>query len=296
VAKGKIVVGDSLIYSTLRDLLNDPDADYGDLPLRLIAGTSIWFPSDVYQNLPTLLPWVVRDPSCRAKKDRPDEWGSPDEYGYQRDDNSLIKALPKSLSITGPRASPIVGHKLGAEFVASHIWRETKSGEKLASRIPSLNSFVPNLVWLPRQIAKLSDIEGGPIQLALQSLSRLIYSSPPPNPQARNWADAAWSELADPGVNIHGVTPSKLHYFDIPPTFIAFRRSRISNVVNALEVISSGGHIEDTKLSHRYREGLPSVTSIARSNLQADLSAFLAATDPMDPPEAIPDKPRMSDG
>ena len=38
-----------------------------------------------------------------------------------------------------------------------------------------LNSLVPNIVWLPRQIAKLTDREGSLAQKMLQALSHKIY-------------------------------------------------------------------------------------------------------------------------
>ena len=40
-----------------------------------------------------------------------------------------------------------------------------------------LNSFVPNIVWLPRQIAKLTDREGSLAQKMLQAISHKIYDS-----------------------------------------------------------------------------------------------------------------------
>lgn len=55
----------------------------------------IWLPLTVYEQLPVLLPWVVHDRSARGKPSQgiPDAWSSPDERGYLRDDNSLVKAL-----------------------------------------------------------------------------------------------------------------------------------------------------------------------------------------------------------
>ena len=139
---------------------------------------AIWLPLEVYQHIPVLMPWVVRDPQCRGSKNKniPDQWASPNEDGYLRDDNSLVKSLTRSLSVRGPKGSHLNGSRMGSEFVASHIWRKVDA-DRLASRIPLLNTFVPNLVWLPSQIAKLSDIEGGIVQQTLQAISRGIYSN-----------------------------------------------------------------------------------------------------------------------
>jgi len=43
---------------------------------------------------------------------------------------------------------------MGNEFVASHVWRVVDHAE-VKSRLPLLNSFVPNLVWLLVQVSKL---------------------------------------------------------------------------------------------------------------------------------------------
>src|SRR5688572_17571169 len=97
---------------------------------------AVWFPVEVYAALPVLLPWVVRDPSCRGSRKngvvvRPDQWSAPNELGYLRDDNSLVKGLPRALTIRGPKDAHLDGRRLGTEFVASHIWRQT-SAEGLA--------------------------------------------------------------------------------------------------------------------------------------------------------------------
>ena len=278
MSKVDLLSGDSLIYTALRDMLDDPEADYGDLPIRLIAGTSIWFPPTLYAEFPILLPWIVRDPTCRKGIDGVDEWGAPDASGYQRDDNSAIKGLPKPMVISGPKGSPLVGKHLGKEFVASHIWRKTVSKGPLTNRIPELNSFVPNLVWLPRQIAKLSDREGGPIQQALQTISAMIYKAEDTRGSLAPWIDHAWRELSDPKCALHGLTSEHLHYFTVPETFVHFRRSRIHNVVSALDAISNGEDISSITLTHRYKAGLPKVTEPARFALRNKLGAYLDAT------------------
>jgi hypothetical protein len=66
---------------------------------------------------------------------------------------------------------------MGTSFVASHVWRElVPSGQ--ASRERATYSFVPNLVWLPAQVSKLSDREGSFVQTYLQALSWKIWSYP----------------------------------------------------------------------------------------------------------------------
>ena len=49
-------------------------------------------------------------------------------------------------------------------------------GSELSSRDLDTYSFVPNLVWLPTQVAKLTDREGSFAQAYLQALSSKIYN------------------------------------------------------------------------------------------------------------------------
>ena len=103
--------------------------------------------------------------------------GSANTEGFLRDDNSLIKGLVNSFSIDSPKIDSYNKLKKGRGFVACHIWRVVKinNEELLSTRHHMLNSFVPNIVWLPRQIAKLTDSEGSDAQKMLQAISHKIY-------------------------------------------------------------------------------------------------------------------------
>jgi hypothetical protein len=106
------------------------------------------------------VPYAVRDPHARKdhpRKGAPDEWGKPFPNGLFRDDNSLIKGIPRSLRINGvnPRFNDA---RIGRGFVAAHVFpRLVGSRRKLSVRDPLTYSFVPNLVWLPSELAKLTD-------------------------------------------------------------------------------------------------------------------------------------------
>jgi len=145
---------------------------------RLLIDLSIWIPPSFCKKLPIILPYVVRDPSCRVKRETgEDEWGSANEHGFLRDDNTLIKGLVRSFDIRSPTVRSYDGFRLGRGFVASHIWRNVriKGTHMISSRHHKLNSFVPNLAWLPIQISKLTDREGSLPQRLLQAISHKIY-------------------------------------------------------------------------------------------------------------------------
>ena len=241
---------------------------------------AIWLPLDIYFDFPVLLPWVVRDPTCRGLRDRNgsivrvDEWSAPDALGYLRDDNSLVKALTRSLHISGPKGTHLNGARLGTEFVASHIWRGVNS-PKLASRVPLLNTFVPNLVWLPSQVAKLSDREGSVVQEALKSVSWGVYRDAPVSPGLTPVVVEGWSMLPTPTPLVDVVVRDELNWFVSTQRFTATRRSRLHSVITALETLALGGSLERKVITTRYTAGLPRVPAEARVDLLTELRRFI---------------------
>lgn len=263
--------GDDLLYRFFQDLFEDDDDLAARLPLRMLASMAIWLPLDIYYEWPVLLPWVVRDPTCRGnrKQGRPDEWSAPNEAGYLRDDNSLIKAIPRSLEIESP-SGRLRGARMGNEFVASHVWR-TVDHDELASRIPLLNSFVPNLVWLPTQVSKLSDREGSPVQRALQGLAWGIYRDAPVAGHLRELAEEAWAMIPEPQT-----VPDlpELNWFRSTDRFFATRRSRLHSVLDGLERLESGLKVTNKIATTRYTDGLPRVNAQRRAELRQFLLLF----------------------
>jgi hypothetical protein len=268
--------GDNLLYRLLSDLIKQGGSNGQWLVEHIVADCSVWWDPKVYAECPVLLPWAVRDPKSRGNKSKglPDEWGSPNSAGYFRDDNSLVKGLVKALSVRGPAGGYMTGQRLGLGWVAAHIWRDN-SGDVLASRDPRLYTFTPNLVWLPRQIAKLSDVEGGPVQAALKSISRALYRPTQPVGAKHAIAEKAWSYLADEQNPKHAIDLERLSYFDEPEKTIAMRQKRTKEVVDALISLESGGRLTKKVVSGRYTSGLPSVSAKARNALRWELEQHL---------------------
>lgn len=269
--------GDDLIYRFLQNLL-ETDSDVAEAVTDLVVrSTSVWFPTHVYAELPVLLPWVVRDPSCRPKMvsgvKTPDEWGAPNEQGYFRDDNSLIKGIPRSLKISGHRTH-LDGGKLGNGWVACHIWRHVNHVE-LASRHPLLNSFVPNLVWLPRQIAKLSDREGSQVQTALKRASWGIYRHIDVRSELEDVANEAWALIPEPA-GWKPVNLDELHVFECGDKFLKSRREPLIQVKTFLDALLTNSPVpKAARISGRYRSGLPKVDAKALQALHAELTKYV---------------------
>jgi hypothetical protein len=144
---------------------------------------------------------------------------------------------------------------MGNGFVASHVWRKlTNNGS--ASRHPLTYSFVPNLVWLPSQAAKLSDREGSFVQTYLQAVSKKIYRSATVGAHQKSIVADAWNLLPDPpGIPAQGLPRiEELNFFADSDDFI---RSRMKSAQRTQELIACAVRGQTgPRISKRYNEGL----------------------------------------
>lgn len=163
---------------------------------------------------------------------------------------------------------------MGSEFVAAHVWRATH-GDHLASRVPLLNSFVPNLVWLPGQVAKLTDREGGVVQQTLQAMAHSIYRKASVLPHLRDIAEEAWALLPPPTVKLQPFDSTDLNWFEPTDRFYRTRAARMSSVIEALEALDQGMPVRGKVVTTRYGDGLPLVPHAVRSELKDFLCRFV---------------------
>ena len=145
ISRDMKVNGNNALYYYFRDVDERNRSVDETLLKHLVRSLAIWLPIELYQRLPVLLPFVVRDPTCRKSnnKEKIEEWGSSDKKGYFRDDNTLVKAIPRKFTISGKNIA-YDKQTIGAKFVASHIWSKLDSSSDLATRDPLTNTFVPN--------------------------------------------------------------------------------------------------------------------------------------------------------
>jgi len=265
--------GENIIYHYFqKTLLADNDsADFTkELIERLIIDLSIWFPVDVYRQIPILLPFVIRDSSCRRKQpnSNKDEWGHANEYGYLRDDNSLIKGIIKSFFVDGRRVKEYDNKKLANGFVASHIWRNLQVNQvKLASTFEKTNSFIPNLVWLPKQISKLTDREGSYAQNLLKTISYKIYFDVN---NSSDFKKEIWAELENPETQTkENIDISKLNYFKIPHSWTDKKGKGLIKEMTTIKSVINSGTVgnEKVKCSSYLPTLLTKTTNIVQQNL-----------------------------
>ena len=142
--------GNSALYYYFRDVDEKNRSVDKTLLKHLVRSLAIWLPIELYQRLPVLLPFVVRDPTCRKSnnKEKIEEWGSSDKKGYFRDDNTLVKAIPRKFMISSKNMT-YDKQTMGAGFVASHIWSKLDSSSELATIAAIISSCktMPLFCW-----------------------------------------------------------------------------------------------------------------------------------------------------
>ena len=240
MAKKKKVSGENILYHYIqKNILTTEEITpfQKELIEHLIVNLSIWIPIGVYKKMPVLLPFVVRDLSCRKKNPATgsDDWGVSDKSGYLKDDNSLIKNIFGACPINSKHIGEYQNSYLGTGFVASHIWRKVIESDKLASTMPQLNSFVPNLVWLPKQISKLTDREKSYAQQLLQSISYRIYR----NENDDMYSQSIWKHLENPKVG-HQIDIGNINFFSVSTDWLDKRsKGLLTEMTNILGEVNS---------------------------------------------------------
>lgn len=275
-SRNRAVDGQNILYHYVqKNILKVEDEFSKELLRHLLIDLSIWIPENFYRRLPIILPYVVRDNSCRIKtKNGHDEWGSANSEGFLRDDNTLLKGIVRSFPIRSPKISAYDGRRMGTGFVASHIWRkvEINNNFMISSRHYMLNSFVPNMVWLPVQISKLTDREGSFAQRLLQAISYEIYGGI----SLPKELSCIWEALARPkdplGIRID---LRQINYFDVPDEWLA---KRIGGLISEIDDIISIDTIEVGKnrkvKSSRYLPTLKQIPLERRQGLNEWLSMY----------------------
>ena len=276
--------GEDILYHFIQKRLMQRDPKLAKTFIKhAINALSIWFHPTFYQAIPIILPFVVRDSSCRKNKQTgADEWASPNAKGLLRDDNSLVKSKVKSMPVESPDGI-YKNCTIGNGFVASHIWRQTDDVGELASRDPWLNTFVPNLVWLPKQISKMTDREGEFAQQYVQLLARHIYREVVFAAPLQQRIEKIWDRLPAPTELQEDLPDVDTLNFFIPNTKILLnRRKDIKDVISALRKASLGEQIDSKVIASRYTHGLPSVSADNLILLANELQEYLNELPPLE--------------
>lgn len=237
--------------------------DFVELTYGLIQKLGVWWAPDAYRRLPVMVPWCVRDRSCRYDQG-PESWGAPRDDAYLRDDNSIIKKLPLTCLVTAPTDHPFQNRKPWRGFTACHIWRDMPDGT-LAGADPWLYSFMPNLIWLPTWIAPLTDRQSSEVQRTLQRTSFALFRQVAVRDTLRPYADYGWSKLQAPPPG-HVLATEQLAMFDPHEKFFHSRVNYLDKFVAGTDSVLTRGSLSAKLICTRYTIGLPQLDTSAISS------------------------------
>lgn len=279
---------DNIIYHYIQKILlsvpNAPITPFTkSLIDNLIMDLGIWLDPSIYENIPVLVPFVIRNAQCRKINPATGKhtWGCADSQGYMQDDNSIIKAIPSSLSIKSPY-NLFNGTKRGTGYVCCHVWSSiltknptTVSGYSGASnftspRFPETNSFVPNLVWLPKQIASLTDRPRSYAQQLIQRISYEIYRNLHLSSSCKINITGIWDMLPCPNIPLpQNFTLKNLNYFIPDDKWIPRRKGTLTKEINSIVSVLNGIQSTTKIKSSSYTSTLPiQVRTMTTANKQ----------------------------
>jgi hypothetical protein len=249
--------GDKVLYKYLQnDLQNIDFPFFFQAAIRFVTDLGVWIHPESYRRIPILEPICVRDTSVIPTTNRA-EWGKPQfDSGYFRDDNSMVNTCIKDSKynkIESKRISAYNRMQLGKGYWCCHVWREIGTG-KLANRHNELFSFAPNLVWLPKQIAKLTDREGSIVQTVLQELSYHIYKDVIVEPGLKDFIDEhSWKKIENltrDRIIPESALPSvdSFNFVKLTDSFIRTKIRKHTRTANALLTHSKGGSLTAGKI------------------------------------------------
>jgi hypothetical protein len=236
---------------------------------------AVWFSSEWANHLTHLAPFAIRDPSCRKhfNKHR-EEWGTVDQNGYMRDDNTLVKNWVKGLNIDD-RAFGTVLPPLTKGYTACHLWRGVADGRNVMQKNYHY-SAICNLVWLPTAYSRLSDQEGSFAQTYLKAIALGIF------PHRQSGAaglrrfyesvdlDQTAHDIQRFGIDTAGLRLKARRYFIVSATKLAWHDRKMRSIRSQLV----GRATEVAVRPRRFREGLSALSAGRRERLLKDLEQY----------------------
>jgi hypothetical protein len=286
-----VLNAEAVLQAELRDIgVNSihelPTAAIVDLALRY----AIWLPTEVFVSAPWVAPYAVRRNRIRTDPFGPGEkrdmWGLPSLEGYFTDDNSLIKPIAARRQLQGLE-SPYGASKVSSGLVCCHVW-------PLTTTSPLLFSFVPNLVWLPRSLAPLTDahLPGTPHPLheTLKSVALGRYRHVAPG-VGLDRTERAWALLE----NVFATRPSASRGTEVAEVqaVVDLVHKRVRRLVEFLEATIRGSTLPK-RFSKRYHAGFGGGIDLTVLPVQDALSVEVREALIVDMLSCLPKGPQQS--
>jgi hypothetical protein len=133
-------------------------------------------------------------------------------------------------------------------------------------------------VWLPSQVATLTDQHESFVQTYVQALAFKVYRHEEVRAPLRPVVEQAWRLLPAPtGVPQQGLpSPDELNFFEPTETWRRVRLHKIRQVADALAAVAEGRSVPEKVIAKRYAAGLNDVGTGEAAALKEHLEAFLS--------------------
>lgn len=226
-----------------------------EIALELALRFAIWIPTATYALTPWLAPYAIRKIRLRIEPPAPGEardlWGTPTSEGYFTDDNSLIKPTVLRRPLAQAALSPYGDSPVSRGLVCCHVWAGTTMN-------PLLFSFIPNLVWLPADLAGLSDAHSTaiphPLHDVLKAVSQERYREVVSSADTGR-LEAAWNLLPTPRRVDRRVEDDSGNEVADPIPIVELVAKRIDRLVTFLDGTLSDGPMPQ-RFSKRFHAGV----------------------------------------
>jgi hypothetical protein len=215
---------------------------------------AIWIPTATVTEAPWIAPYALRKVRIRTEPHAPgnprDLWGTPTPDGYFTDDNSLIKPVVLRRKLRNS-SSPYGTAAVTQGLVCCHFLAGTTTD-------PMLFSFIPNLVWLPKDLASLTDAhtasEPHPLHDYMKTVSRERYRAIMGNAD-RARVEGAWNALSEPTRSLAMPDPNSWNELADPAPLTRLIVNRLKRIVSFLDATLGSGP-RPKRFSRRYHAGV----------------------------------------
>lgn len=278
---GPTVSGSSATFQSLKRVFQRGEDNQRAAARMLLIRSGVWMPVDVYRNWPVLLPWVIR----RNGLGNHEKGRASKATGLRLDDNAPVGKLKTNLPVSwgGRLASTFQAKPLkqgGGEWWQCHCWSGLAADPtRSTSTHPLTNSFVPNLVWLPYAIGRLTDDETLIFKDELRSIAWARYRNVRVAPGLAETVERAWERLDEPqSLTVPADELALVNEFQVGQKFYKDRLKYVGQAWSAVNALLDDPDVDGLAVTPKtYAKSLRTIPHSARLALRDQLEPFAQA-------------------
>jgi hypothetical protein len=274
----KSVAGMSAVYQSLSPVF-DVDLRTGLVDERhrhtarmILLHAGVWLPLEVYELWPVLFPWMKRDnPKVYAGH----KFEADPADGFEIQDNSPIGTLKKDRPVQWTTLSPVF--QTNPISSGAHEWMQSHCWDGMTTS-PLTNSFVPNLVWLPHGLGRLTDDTSSLFDQEARRIAWSLYRDAPVPAALTGIIEGIWASLAPPeGELLSSDERELVNFFAIGSNFHLRRQREHLDHGHVATRLINGDSLQGLKLPKKYRRTLQRASSEVLESLARHMEPFAEA-------------------